>query len=105
MDGATRLIRRLDLRRLRRGLKRADVLICVSEATAERCQEGLPQGARGVRAHRHQPATLRADPGCGRRARVRLRGAGGRQRSRPQADDFLAKVLAACPEDVRNDLT
>ncbi|MGB2507587.1 MAG: hypothetical protein ACPIFP_07685, partial [Candidatus Poseidoniaceae archaeon] len=35
--GRRGLVRRLDLRRLRRGLKRADLLICVSQATADRC--------------------------------------------------------------------
>ena len=102
--GRRGLVRRLDLRRLRRGLKRADLLICVSQATADRCQEvfrkvpvaHVPTGISVQRYAPTQDAEVVAEPGCpllvvgNDHARKRM--------------NFLAKVLAACPEDVRKDL-
>ncbi|MBV18663.1 MAG: hypothetical protein CMA56_02230 [Euryarchaeota archaeon] len=97
-------VRWLDIRRLRRGLKRADVLICVSEATAERCREVIRKVPvahvpTGISLERYKPsedAEVVPEPGCpllvvgNDHARKRM--------------NFLAKVLAACPEDVRKDL-
>ena len=102
--GRRGLVRRLDLRRLRRGLKRADLLICVSQATADRCQEvfrkvpvaHVPTGISVQRYAPTQDAEVVPEPGCpllvvgNDHARKRM--------------NFLAKVLAACPEDVRKDL-
>ena len=102
--GRRGLIRRLDLRRLRRGLKRADVLICVSEATAERCQEvfrkvPVAHVPTGISLQRYAPtpdADVVPESGC---AVLVVGNDHARKRM-----NFLAKVLAACPEDVRNDL-
>ena len=102
--GRRGLVRRLDLRRLRRGLKRADLLICVSQATADRCQEvfrkvpvaHVPTGISVQRYAPTQDVEVVPEPGCpllvvgNDHARKRM--------------NFLAKVLAACPEDVRKDL-
>ena len=102
--GRRGLIRRLDLRRLRRGLKRADVLICVSEATVERCQEvfrkvPVAHVPTGISLQRYAPtpdAKVVPESGC---AVLVVGNDHARKRM-----NFLAKVLAACPEDVRNDL-
>lgn len=103
-DGKHGPVRFVDLRRLKRGLKRADLLVCVSSATKDRCEEVFP-GVKAV----HVPSGLNLsryapvepdvhDPpgGC---ALLVVGSDDARKRM-----DFLARVLGACPDDVRKDL-
>lgn len=101
-SGRRGLVRRLDLRRLRRGLKRADLLICVSEATAERCREVFPKVPvahvpTGISLERYAPKEEQPpEEGC---ALLVVGNDHARKRM-----GFLAKAIAACPEHVRSDL-
>ena len=101
-SGRRGLVRRLDLRRLRRGLKRADLLICVSEATAERCREVFPKVPvahvpTGISLERYAPKQEQApEEGC---ALLVVGNDHARKRM-----GFLARAIAACPEHVRRDL-
>ena len=97
-------VRWLDLRRLRRGLRRADLLICVSEATRQRCAEVFPQVdtvhvPSGVNLSRYAPnePDVHGPPGGCALLVV------GNDHARKRMD-FLARVLTACPEEVRADL-
>lgn len=97
-------VRWLDLRRLRRGLRRADLLICVSEATRERCLEvfpnvkavHVPTGLNLSRYAPNEPDVHGPPGGC---ALLVIGNDHARKRM-----DFLARVLTACPEEVRANL-
>lgn len=103
-SGRRGLVRWLDIRRLRRGLKRADLLICVSEATAERCRSVFPKVPvahvpTGISLERYAPKVgdaAQPEPGCGLLVV-------GNDHARKRMN-FLAKAISACPQSVRRDL-
>ena len=96
-DGA----RKKDLAHLRNGLARADLLISISEATAQECRELWPQKPVSVVHHAIDPEPYQIEGEIGLRNFVLMTVGSSEPRKRL---DFIDEVVDALPQDVRNDL-
>lgn len=90
-----------DLNHLRSGLARADLLISISESTAEECRELWPEKPVSVVHHAIDPEPYQIEGEIGLRNFVLLTVGSNEPRKRL---DFLDEVVDALPQDVRNDL-
>jgi glycosyltransferase involved in cell wall biosynthesis len=93
--------RRKDLSHLRNGLARADLLISISEATAEECGELWPEKPVSIVHHAIDPEPYRIEGEIALRNFVLLTVGSNEPRKRL---DFLDGVVDALPQEVRNDL-
>ena len=100
-DHAPNGTRKKDLNHLRNGLARADMLISISESTAEECQELWPEKPVSVVHHAIDPDPYQIEGEIGLRNFVLLTVGSNEPRKRL---DFLDEVVDALSQDVRDDL-
>ncbi|MBT4059667.1 MAG: glycosyltransferase [Euryarchaeota archaeon] len=93
--------RRKDLDCLREGLQHADLLISISEATAEECRELWPEKPVSVVHHAIDSKPYQIEGNIGLRNFVLLTVGSDEPRKRL---DFLDEVVDALPSEVRGDL-
>lgn len=90
-----------DLNHLRDGLQRADMLISISESTAEECRVLWPKKLVSVVHHAIDPEPYQIEDEIGLRNFVLLTVGSNEPRKRL---DFIDEVVDALSQDVRNDL-
>ena len=94
-------IRKRDISKLKEGLGRADLLICISEATAEECKEIWPDKRVAVLPHAIDIEPYRMPGEIGLRKFVLLTVGSDEPRKRL---NFVNQVIAALPPEVREDV-
>ncbi len=100
-DHAPNGTRKKDLNHLKNGLQRAEMIISISEATAEECRELWPEKPVSVVHHAIDPEPYQIKGEIGLRNFVLLTVGSNEPRKRL---DFIDEVVDALPQDVRNDL-
>lgn len=100
-DHAPNGTRSKDLNHLKDGLQRADMIISISEATAEECRELWPEKPVSVVHHAIDPEPYQIEGEIGLRNFVLLTVGSNEPRKRL---DFIDEVVDVLPQDVRNDL-
>ena len=100
-DHAPNGTRKRDLNHLRNGLARADMLISISESTAEECRELWQKKPVNVVHHAIDPEPYQIEGEISLRNFVLLTVGSNEPRKRL---DFIDEVVDALPQDVRNDL-
>jgi glycosyltransferase involved in cell wall biosynthesis len=100
-DHAPNGTRKKDLNHLRNGLARADMLISISESTAEECRELWQKKPVNVVHHAIDPEPYQIEGEISLRNFVLLTVGSNEPRKRL---DFIDEVVDALPQDVRNDL-
>ena len=100
-DQAPNGTRKKDLNHLRNGLARADMLISISESTAEECRELWPEKPVSVVHHAIDPEPYQIEGEIALRNFVLLTVGSNEPRKRLE---FIDEVVDALPLEVRNDL-